>query len=331
MTEVIRRDFKVRAVDGLNIAIREVRPAAGERADRTPIVLMHGTRIPGISEFDLPVENGSFAADLARRGHICFVPDARGYGQSDRPEAMSRPPEESRPLARGLEITRDIDAAVDALRSASGAERVALMGWGVGATILIMYAALWPEKVSHIVLYNAIYGGGTSFPRYRNTPLEDPARPGRFNFQEYGGYAYNKLDMLLDKWDQSIPIEDKDAWRDPAVAAAFRQALIDGDPTSTTRDPVTFRSPNGMLQDSFHIGRGEKLVHASQVTCKVMIIRPELDYFSRPEDVTAMQEDLCNAEDVQIWEPANTTHYLILDRPERGRTESLDRVSAFIG
>ena len=152
MTQVMRRDFMVRAVDGLNIAIREVRPAAGERANRTPIVLMHGTRIPGISEFDLPVENGSFAADLARRGHICFVPDARGYGQSDRPEAMSRPPEESRPLARGLEITRDIDAAVDALRSASGVDRVALMGWGVGATILIMYAALWPEKVSHIAV-----------------------------------------------------------------------------------------------------------------------------------------------------------------------------------
>lgn len=331
MTQVRRRDFKVRAVDGLNIAIREVRPVAGQPASRTPIVLMHGTRIPGISEFDLPVENGSFAADLARRGHICFVPDARGYGRSDRPEAMSRPPENSRPLARGLEITRDIDAAVDALRSTSGVDRVALMGWGVGATILIMYAALWPEKVSHIVLYNAIYGGGTNFPRYRNTPLEDPTRPGHFNFKRYGGYAYNKLDMLLDKWDQSIPIEDKDAWRDPVVAAAFRQALIDGDPTSTTRDPVTFRSPNGMLQDSFHIGRGEKLVHASQVTCKVMIIRPELDYFSRPEDVTAMQEDLCNAEDVQIWEPANTTHYLILDRPERGRTESLERVSAFIG
>jgi pimeloyl-ACP methyl ester carboxylesterase len=217
------------------------------------------------------------------------------------------------------------------LRAATGVEKVALMGWGVGATILIMYAALWPEKVSHIILYNAIYGGGTDFPRYRNAPLEDPNRPGRFNVEKYGGYAYNKLDMLLDKWDQSIPIEDKDAWRDPVVAQAFVQALIDGDPTSRERDPITFRCPNGMLEDSFYIGRGQKLVHACQVQCKVMILRPALDYFSRPEDVAALREDLTNAEDVVVWEPANTTHYLILDRPERGRTEALDRISAFIG
>ncbi|MBX9738592.1 MAG: alpha/beta hydrolase [Beijerinckiaceae bacterium] len=331
MDNVLRRDFKVSTVDGVNIAIREVRPAAPPASARTPIVLLHGTRIPGASEYDLPVPNGSFAADLARRGHVCFIPDARGYGGSDRPEAMSRPPEESRPLARSIEITRDVDAAVDALRAATGAERVALMGWGVGATILVMYASLWPEKVSHIILYNAIYGGGTEFPRYRNATLEDPDRPGRFNVARYGGYAYNKLDMLLHKWDESIPIDDKDAWRDPAVAKAFEQALIDGDPTSRTRDPVTFRSPNGMLEDSFYIGRGQKLVHACQVQCRVLIIRPELDYFSRPEDVAALKEDLVNAEEVQVWEPANTTHYLILDRPERGRTAALDTVSGFIG
>jgi pimeloyl-ACP methyl ester carboxylesterase len=328
MTDITRRDFKVQTVDHVGIAIREVR---SDVTDRTPLVLLHGTRIPGLSEYDLQVPNGSFAADMAARGHVCFIPDARGYGRSDRPEAMSRPPQESRPLARGLEITRDVDACVDALREATGVEKVALMGWGVGATILIMYAALWPEKVSHIVLYNAIYGGGTDFPRYRNAPLEDADRPGRFNVGKYGGYAYNKLDMLLDKWDQSIPVEDKDAWRDPAVAQAFVQALIDGDPTSRDRDPITFRCPNGMLEDSFYIGRGQKLVHACQVQCKVMILRPALDYFSRPEDVAALREDLTNAEDVVVWEPANTTHYLILDRPERGRTEALESISAFIG
>jgi len=328
MSRIERRDFKVQTVDHVGIAIREVR---SDVADRTPLVLLHGTRIPGLSEYDLQVPNGSFAADMAARGHVCFIPDARGYGRSDRPEAMSRPPHESRPFARCLEITRDVDACVDALRAATGVQRVALMGWGVGATILIMYAALWPEKVSHIVLYNAIYGGGTEFPRYRNAPLEDPNRPGRFSVEKYGGYAYNKLDMLLDKWDQSIPIDDKDAWRDPAVAQAFVQALIDGDPTSRDRDPITFRCPNGMLEDSFYIGRGQKLVHGCQVQCKVMILRPALDYFSRPEDVAALREDLTSAEDVVVWEPADTTHYLILDRPERGRTEALDRISAFIG
>lgn len=327
MTEIHRSDSKVRTVDGVNIAVRAV---TADAPARTPMVMLHGTRIPGISEFDLPVPNGSLAADLALLGHACLIPDARGFGGSDRPAAMALPPAQSRPIARSIEITRDVDAAVDKLRRTSGFERVALMGWGVGATVMLMYAALWPEKVSHLVLYNVLYGGGTAHPRYRDHPLEDPARPGQFNAAHYGGYSYNSPDMLLQKWDKSIPIADKDAWRDPAVAAAFAQALLDGDPTSSERSPPSYRSPNGMLEDSFFMGRGDKLVHASQVYCKVLIIRPELDYFSRPEDISSLRDDLVNAEGVELWEPENATHYIILDRPERGRSDAIKKIADFI-
>jgi pimeloyl-ACP methyl ester carboxylesterase len=328
--EVIRRDFKVATVDAVNIAVREVRSDDRARADGTPILLMHGTRVPGISEFDLQVPNGSVAEALARAGHDSFIPDARGYGRSDRPAAMSQPPGASQPLARCLEITRDVDATVDAMREGCGVQRVALFGWGVGATLILMYAALWPEKVSHLVLYNPLYGGALEHPRYRGVQLADPANPLRFDVKKFGGYAFNTLDHLLDTWNNSIPIADKDAWRDPAVARAFVQALSDGDPTTTSRNPPTFRSPNGMLEDSFYIGIGEKLVHANQVRCKVLIVRPELDYFSRPEDVSELQRDLVNAEAVHTFEPPNTTHYVILDRPERGRDATLARIVEFL-
>src|SRR5690606_24173633 len=86
--EIIRRDFKVLTVDGVNIAVREARPSAAVSA-KTPMVLMHGTRIPGISEYDLPVPGGSLAESLATAGHICFIPDARGFGRSDRPPQMN--------------------------------------------------------------------------------------------------------------------------------------------------------------------------------------------------------------------------------------------------
>ena len=331
MPQIARRDFKLRTVDGVDIAVREVKAEPAGGGGETPIVLLHGTRIPGISEFDLPVPNGSLAEDLAKAGHVCFIPDARGYGGSDRPEAMSRPPSESKPIARSIEIVRDIDTAVDELCGVTGAERVALMGWGVGATIMLMYAALWPEKVSHLILYNVLYGGGTGHARYRDHPLEDPEHPGRFNARHYGGYSFNDPKMLIDKWDKSIPVADKDSWRDPAVARAFAQALLDGDPTSMTRDPPSYRCPNGMLEDSYFMGRGGKLVHASQVYCKVLIIRPELDYFSRAEDLAALREDLVNAEDLIVWEPENCTHYIILDRPERGRDAAIAKISQFIG
>ena len=329
MPQVLRRDFKVRTADGVNIAVREVR-LDGQRGGGIPILLMHGTRIPGISEYDLPVPNGSLAETLALAGHDSFIPDARGFGGSDRPREMDQPPGESRPLARCLEITRDIDAAVDAMRRECGVEKTAMLGWGVGATLLAMYASLQPEKVSHLVLYNPLYGGGPDHPRYRGAGLADPGNPLRFNTAKFGGYNYNSLEMLLDKWDESIPIADKDAWRDPAIAKAFIQALSDGDPTTHTRNPPSFRSPNGMLEDSFYIGIGEKLLHANQVRCKVLIIRPELDYFSRREDVSELRRDLVNAESVEVFEPAGATHFVLLDRPERGRTETLARLTQFL-
>lgn len=60
-----------------------------------------------------------------------------------------------------------------------------------------------------------------------------------------------------------------------------------------------------MLEDSFCIGIGEKLVHANQVSCKVQIVRGELDYFLRPEDVSELQRDLVNTEEVHTWAECN--------------------------
>ena len=331
MSEILRQDRMVRTVDGIDVAIREVTPASGARAGAVPVVLLHGTRIPGISEYDLPVPGGSLAEELGRAGHVSLILDARGFGRSDRPALMSRPPQESRPYARSVEILRDVEAAVQAAPKADADGRVALMGWGVGATIMLMYAALWPEKVSHVILYNVLYGGGTAHDRYKGHPLEDPQRPGRFNAAHYGGYSYNFPDMLMKKWDESIPVAEKDQWRDPAVAEAFAQALLDGDPTSAERSPPSYRSPNGMLEDSYYIGKGRKLVDACLVQCKVLIIRPGLDYFSRWEDITTLRADLVNAERVDLWEPPEATHFVILDRAERGRSEAIATITRFLG
>ena len=327
---IIRRDFQIKTADGVMIAVREVRSSLA--SGRTPMVLMHGTRIPGISEYDLPVEHGSLAADLAAAGHICYIVDARGFGKSERPAAMECPPEPGRPLIRTIEITRDVDAAVDHLRQASGQDRVGLLGWGVGATCVAMYAALHPEKVSHLVLYCMVYGGTADHPSIRiGSQWDDPDRPGRFNQKKFGNYTFNGIDMLGHHWDQQIPIADKAAWRDPAMLEAFREALLDGDPTARDRNPPTYRSPNGMLEDLFLMGAtGQKLFHASQIYCPVFIVNPEYDALCRDTDMAVFIEDLCHAPEVIHWQASNCTHYLMLDRPERGRSEFLSRLDLYL-
>jgi pimeloyl-ACP methyl ester carboxylesterase len=328
---VTRCDFHITTIDGISIAIREVR--SDEAALRVPVVLMHGTRIPGLSEFDLPVPNGSLAEDLARAGHACYIVDARGFGRSERPPEMDLPPQPTPPLYRTIEITRDVDAAVDHLRETTGQERVALLGWGVGGTCVAMYAALHPEKVSRIVLYCMIYGGVGDHPSFTiGSQWDDPERPGHFNQKRFGNYTFNGIQLLDKHWDKQIPIEDKDAWRDPAMVAEFREALLDGDPTSRQRTPPTYRSPNGMLEDLYLMGcKGQRLFDASQVYCPVFIVNPEYDVLCRDTDMAVFCDDLVHAPEVVHWRAENCTHYLLLDRPERGRNEFLARLDRFLG
>jgi pimeloyl-ACP methyl ester carboxylesterase len=331
MTEIIRRDFHVKTEDGVSIAIREVRRDGAN--DKVPMILLHGTRIPGLSEFDLPVKNGSLAADLAAKGHVCYIVDARGFGRSERPAEMDVAPKPyAKSLARSIDITRDVDAAVNHLIDATGQAKVGLLGWGVGGTIVAMYAALKPEKVSHIIGYMMIYGASGENDQLKpGSKWDDPDHPGRFNKEVFGNYQWNSLELLDHHWNTQIPIEDKDAWRDPDMFQAFRQALIDGDPKSNDFDPPQYRSPNGMLEDLFVMGcRTETLFSATQIYCKVMIARGEYDGLSRVSDMEAMIDDLTNAEEIVFYNPPNTTHYILLDRPERGRDDFLRNIDTFL-
>src|SRR5262244_2628438 len=109
---VTRREFFVRSDGKLQLFVRELRPVRTS-LQKTPILLLHGARVPGIPSFDLPVPGGSLAGDLADHGYVVYVMDARGYGRSTRSPEMSQPPGNHPPLVRSSEVVRDIGAVVD--------------------------------------------------------------------------------------------------------------------------------------------------------------------------------------------------------------------------
>src|SRR6185369_2908215 len=63
---VQRKDFQVPGENGIQLHLREV--VAAKAKDSSPILLVHGARVPGVGSFDLPVPNGSLAADSAEAG-----------------------------------------------------------------------------------------------------------------------------------------------------------------------------------------------------------------------------------------------------------------------
>lgn len=329
--EITREDFFVENEIGQSLFVREVRPDASKGASNTPVLLLHGARVPGVASFDLQVPNGSLAADLADAGHPVYIMDARGYGFSTRPPEMSQPPGANPPLVRSPAVVRDIAAVVDWVRERRSVERVALLGWATGGHWCGYYASLHPDRVSHLVLYNTLYGGSAEHPLIgHGSSLEHPEHPGRFNAAAVGAYRFSTAESLFGSWDRSIPIEDKSRWRDPDVAAAYAKAALDSDSTSRSRTPPSFRAPSGALEDSFYLATGHQFWDASLIESRVLVIASERDFWSRPADREALERDLVHAEKVKSVVIPEATHHVHLDRPDRGRDRFIEEVISFL-
>ncbi|MGW4466283.1 alpha/beta hydrolase [Micromonospora sp. NPDC004704] len=332
----VRSDLHVTSDPGVRIAVREIRPRDPRPSPtRPPVLLLHGARVPGPASFDLPVPGGSLAVDLAAAGHRVYVMDARGYGGSTRPPELSEPAQANPPAVRSDAVVRDVAAVVDMIsarnRAGNPSGRVALLGWATGGHWLGQYAAANPARVSHLLLYNSLYGASDTHPTLgRGSSYEDPNRPGRFNAANYGAYRTSTAASLLPSWDDSIPTPDKSVWRDPAVAAAYQQAALDSDPTSSSREPASFRAPSGALEDSFYLATGRQLWDASLVTAHTLVLRSEYDFWSRPEDPTTLAEHLVHARSVRSVQLAGATHYAHLDRGDHGRDQFLAEVTRFL-
>ncbi|TQV70749.1 alpha/beta hydrolase [Exilibacterium tricleocarpae] len=328
LAEIKRHDFNVQSEPGIQLQVREVSDAQAA-AGKPPVILLHGARVPGVASFDLPVDGGSLAADLARAGHRVFVMDARGYGGSTRIGQDGA--RQGAPLVNSNEVVRDIHAVVGATKERTAASEVALLGWATGGHWAGMYASLYPDAVNHVVIYNALYGAHEGHEHLgRGTFMSDPNDPNRFNTERFGTYRLNTADSLLPSWDRAIPVEDKTAWRDPEVAAAYQQAALASDPTAQRRNPPSFRAPSGAMEDSFYLALGRQLWDAASITGRVLIIRSENDFWSRPEDMIMLQNHLINAAEVEAITIPNATHHVHLDRGERGRDAFLQAVTAFL-
>ena len=329
---VERLNFYVNSDPGVRLFVREVTTTRGNNGKTgLPILLLHGARVPGLASFDLPVPGGSLAADLAERGFDVFVMDVRGYGKSTRPSEIDEPPTAHAPLVRSSEAVHDISAVVDSIRQRGHVSRVVLLGWATGGQWAGYYASLYPERVRALILLNSLYGGSSKHALMgHGSDMEDPNNPNHFNQAACGAYRLNDANSLLRPWDHSIPEEDKNVWRDRAVAEAYVEAALASDPTSRSRTPPSFRSPCGALEDSFYLAIGRRLWDASLITVSTLVLASERDFWSRPEDHQALIEDLVHSRKVRAVVIPGATHFVHLDRAERGRSRLLNEIGGFL-
>ena len=321
---VARTDRFVTGDPGIQISVREVRPAAPVRG---PLLLVHGGGPGGCASFDLPVPDYSLAEDLAAAGHAVHVMDARGWGGSTRPPALDQPAATNPPAVRSDEVVRDIAAVVSAIRGGDRGRRVALLGWATGGHWCAMYTTRHPDAVGHLVILNSLHG--VDAPWTLRTAFEAPQRPGEFD-RDAGAYGLRTAESLLARWDQSIPVADKGEWRDPVVAEVYVREALASDPASRTHSPPAMRVPSGFQLESYEMSRGRRFWEASDIRVPTMVVRGERDFWSRPEDLEALGRELTRAPRVRTVTIPGGTHYLFNDRPERGRRRFVEEVVAFL-
>lgn len=328
---ISRKDFYITSDKNIRIFVREVRTTKAGATKRVPLLLLHGLRVPGLASFDLPVAGGSLAQDLVAAGYTVYIMDARGYGRSTRPVEMDRDPALSLPVVRSDEVVRDVSAVVEAICQRTKSPQIALLGWATGGHWLGQYASIHTERVSHLILYNTLYGATAHHPTLgHGSDLEDPQHAGQFNAKLLGSYRLSTAQSLMAPWDRAIPVEDKSVWRDPQVADAYIKAALDSDATSSQRTPNSLRSPNGGLEDSFYLAIGRQLWDASLIRARTLVLRSEYDTWSRPEDAKTLGEHLVHARSVSVVTIPQATHLAHLDRAEHGHNRLLTEIFAFL-
>jgi pimeloyl-ACP methyl ester carboxylesterase len=144
LRQPIRDDGIVRAQtsDGWRLAlgIRLPRQAEG----RPPVLLVHGLSANRWM-LDAGVERFSLAAHLARHGFRTFALDLRGHGDS------RDAPRRAGDWDFDTYVTRDVPAALDAIRRDTGEERVLWVGHSLGAVAGMVSCQLHADRIAGLV------------------------------------------------------------------------------------------------------------------------------------------------------------------------------------
>jgi len=131
--------IRARTADGWSLALGRRRPAGPRRGP--PILLLHGLAVNRLF-VDFGVERWSLSAHLAAAGFDCFALDLRGHGASREGPA--------RDWTFDDYLDLDLPAALDAVRTVTGEERVLLVGHSQGALLALTCAARHPGRVAAV-------------------------------------------------------------------------------------------------------------------------------------------------------------------------------------
>jgi pimeloyl-ACP methyl ester carboxylesterase len=265
----------------------------GSSADRV-VLFVHGAGTPAEVAFDVPYQDYSWMAFLARAGFDVFSVDTTGYGRSTRPAPMNDPCNLAKdrqagfvaaPCAPGYPHTLtsmasdwvDIGAAVDYVRALRRVDRVSLVAWSRGGPRAGGYASQHPDKVRRLVVLAPAYDRAT-----RANAAEPTLADGvPMNTQSRQDFDAN--------WDRQVGCAEQ---YDRAASNAVWTEMLASDPVGATWGPGVRRAPEtaGTWPPSM----------AAKLTTPFLMISGAHDKQVAPDRVRDLYADAGSAEKVFI-------------------------------
>jgi pimeloyl-ACP methyl ester carboxylesterase len=202
------------------------------------VLFVHGAVLGSTGAFDAPYQDYSWMAYLAQANLDAFGVDLTGYGFSTRPGPMNDPcnldPQEQTTLVPALHVDTcpgtkagqidtlrsdwdDVDAAVTFIRRLRHVERVSLVGWSYGGSIIGGYAVLHPDKVDRLIMLSPAYDRDHPDASAPETPASGPPM------------TLQTPDTLPSYWDHQVQCSDQ---VDPGIRDALWQEGLVADAVS---------------------------------------------------------------------------------------------------
>jgi pimeloyl-ACP methyl ester carboxylesterase len=312
----VRSTLPVMAGQDAEIYMREVVAAqtvlrGGPAADRV-VLFVHGAGTPAEVAFDVPYQDYSWMAYLARAGFDVFSMDMSGYGRSTRPTPMNDPcnlaaeqqkafvptlisgpcsPSYPRNLTTIASDWNDLDTVVNHVRTLRRVERLSLIAWSLGGPRAGGYAAQHPEKVLKLLLLAPAYNRDGA----ASAPEEVPAKGTTFNTQSHEDFITN--------WDRQAGCPDQ---YDPAAADAVWKKMLESDPVGATWGSGVRRAPQVTTW-------GWNQAAVVKVQAPTLLMAGAHDKQVRPERVKELYADLGTREKVFV-DLACSSHNALWER-----------------
>jgi pimeloyl-ACP methyl ester carboxylesterase len=266
-------------------------------ADRI-VLFVHGAGTPAEVSFDVPAQDYSWMAFLARAGFDVFSMDTTGYGRSVRPAPMNDPcnlakdrqtmfvpslipapcaPSYPHAMTTIASDWNDIGAVVDYVRALRHVDNVSLVAWSLGGPRAGGFAGQHPDKVRKLVLLAPAYN--------RSAAAAPPAQPpagAAMNTQSRAEFDAN--------WDRQVGCP---AQYDPAVSDVVWSEMLASDPVGATWGTGVRRAPQTSTW-----GWNQAMVGKTQVP--TLMVSGQYDKQVPPDRVRDLYADLAAPQKVFV-------------------------------